>query len=389
LKSDRRVVIIGAGIAGVATALDLLDRGGSEVVILERFGPGFGSSSKSAGVIETQYLDRSAIEVRAHGLQYFERFAEDHEVSLVRSGYLRLAEKPSDLEEFERSIEMQREFGINDPELIDATEIERRWPRIRMEGRVGGLFGPSDGYIDSYEFTLNGASKIIRLGGRIVNGVEVLGVKEQGDGSLELQTNAGEFVADYVVNAAGPWARNVAALFGLDIPQNNQLRPKIKLDHETPIEPLLPFVMDYVPGSGQDGIYFRSETPHELFVGIHTDESIAEERDPDIHLGSAPQAFIERVRDLLPARLDIPENVRLGETWTGLYAISPDNKPIVDIHPEMPRVVHVMGAGGSGIQLAPAMSKIAADLVTNQTPSAFPNTDWSLSRFPQAVKPTN
>lgn len=380
MANDRRVVIIGAGIAGVATALDLLERGGSDVVVLERYGPGFGSSSKSAGVIETQYLDRSAVEVRNYGLRYFERFAEKHEVALVQSGYLRLAQESADMESFRKSISLQQEFDITDPELLDVEEIQRRWPRIRMDGRVGGLFGPSDGYVDSYEFTLCAASQIVRLGGRVINGVDVLEATHASDGTWNLKTNQGIYEADFIVNAAGPWAKNVAKIFGADMPQNNQLRPKIKIEHREKLDTLLPFVMDYVPGSGRDGIYFRSETPNELFVGIHTDESIQEERDPDIRLGEASQEFVDRVKELLPTRLETPKGLRLGRTWTGLYAISPDNKPIVDVHPDAPGVVHSMGAGGSGIQLAPAMARIAADLILDSSTNSFPNTDWSINR---------
>lgn len=139
--------------------------------------------------------------------------------------------------------------------------------------------------------------------------------------------------------------------------------------------------MDYVPGSGLDGIYFRSETPNELFVGIHTDESIQEERDPDTELGAAPDEFLDRVQSMLPERLVVPKGMERGKTWTGLYAISPDNKPIVGVDPAARNVVHVMGAGGSGIQLAPAMAQMAVELVLEGAVSSFSGTNWSPRRF--------
>lgn len=381
MASDRRIIIIGAGIAGLTTALELSQMGFSDITVLEQHGPGFGSSSKSAGVIETQYLDRSGIHVRDFGLRYFEQFAADYGIMLARSGYLRFGATDADLEVFQQSIDMQKEFGITDPVVLSASEIEKRWPRLITDDRAGAVFGPSDGHIDSYEYVLRAAAVLIAKGVAIQNGISVTGAQQNADDSWSIATNNGSFEADVVVNAAGPWARKISELFGTPVPQNNQLRPKVKIHHEEALDQLVPFVMDYVPGSGLDGIYFRSETPNELFVGIHTDESIQEERDPEAALGAAPQEFIDRVNELLPTRLKLPAGMRLGRTWTGLYAISPDNKPIVTTHPAARNIVHVMGAGGSGIQLAPAMARMAAELAATGETTSFAGTDWSLARF--------
>lgn len=374
-------MIIGAGVAGLTTALELVRMGFDDITVLEQHGPGFGSSSKSAGVVETQYLDRSGIHVRDFGLRYFERFAADYGILLARSGYLRYGATHADLELFQRSLDMQKEFGITDPVILSPKEIEQRWPRLITDGRAGAVFGPSDGHVDSYEYVLRSAALLIAKGVAMQNGITVESATQGPNEIWELKTNNGTFLADVVINAAGPWARKVADLFGTPMPQNNQLRPKVKIHHEEALDPLIPFVMDYVPGSGLDGVYFRSETPNVLFVGIHTDESIQEERDPEATLGAAPQQFLDRVNSLLPTRLREPKGMRLGRTWTGLYAISPDNKPIVSHHPAASNVVHVMGAGGSGIQLAPAMGRIAAELAATGDTTAFPGTDWSLGRF--------
>ena len=381
MSNDRRIVIIGAGVAGLTTALELVDAGHTEIIVLEQHGPGFGSSGKSAGVVETQYLDRAGIHVRDYGLRFFERFAEAHGIVLVRSGYLRYGSTDADLEAFQRSIDIQRDFGITDPVLLGPAEIEARWPRLITDGRIGAVFGPSDGHVDSYEYSLKAAGVLVARGIPFLQGVSVIGAERDGAGAWVLATTAGPITADVVINGAGPWAKRVSELFGTPMPLNNQLRPKVKFTHTESVDPLLPFTMDYVPGSGTDGIYFRSETPNELFVGIHTDESIQEERDPDAPLGEASAEFIDRVRTLLPQRLRQPEGMQLGRTWSGLYPISPDNKPIVGAHPAAADVIHVMGAGGSGIQLAPAMGRIAAELALSGTTTTFPDTNWSFARF--------
>lgn len=384
VSNDRRIVIIGAGVAGLTTALELLDAGHTDITVLEQYGPGFGSSGKSAGVVETQYLDRAGIHVRDFGLRFFERFAAAHGTALVRSGYLRYGSTAADLDAFQRSIDIQREFGITDPVLMTPAEIEARWPRLITDDRIGAVFGPSDGHVDSYEYSLNAASVLVARNVAFLQGVTVTAAERDASGAWALETTAGRVIGDIVVNAAGPWAKRVSKLFGTPMPLNNQLRPKVKFTHTEAVDPFIPFVMDYVPGSGTDGVYFRSETANELFVGIHTDESIQEERDPDAALGAAPQEFIDRVRALLPQRLRVPGGMTLGRTWSGLYPISPDNKPIVGTHPAAADVVHVMGAGGSGIQLAPAMGRIAAEIALTGASTTFPDTDWSFDRFAPA-----
>ncbi|NUL48298.1 FAD-binding oxidoreductase [Cellulosimicrobium funkei] len=381
MGNDRRIVIIGAGVAGLTTALELLGQGHTDITVLEQHGPGFGSSGKSAGVIETQYLDRGGIHVRDFGLRYFERFADDHGISLVRSGYLRYGGTDADMELFQRSLEIQREFGITDPVLLTPREVEERWPALVTDGRVGAVFGPSDGHIESYEFSLRAASVLVARDIPLLLGVALRGAVRDAGGAWTLQTSAGEVTADIVINAAGPWAKHVSEMFGAPMPLNNQLRPKVKMTHSEPLDPMVPFVMDYVPGSGRDGVYFRSEAPSEIFVGIHTDESIQEERDPDDVLGPAPQAFVDRVLDLLPTRLRMPEGLVLGRTWSGLYPISPDNRPIVGASRAATDVVHVMGAGGSGIQLAPAMGRMAAEIALTGKTTSFPDTDWGTARL--------
>ena len=381
MSTNPRVAIIGAGIAGVTTALALQEAGCTAITLFEQEEPAFGSSGRSAGVVETQYLDRPSIRVRHFGLEYFERFSHDHGIHLTRTGYLRLARHTDDLKRFIDSLSIQREFGITDPVILTPEEVVSRWPRLRMTDRVGAVFGPSDGHIESAEFTRRAAHLAVQRGARLQSGVTLRAAELTSAGAWLLRTDSEVFEADVVVNAAGPWAGRIAALFGAEVPLNNQLRPKANLTHDEAMSEPLPFVMDYVPGSGTDGVYFRSETPTELFVGIHTDEALEEDQDPEAPLVPAPTAFVERCLRLLKEQLRTPDGLKVGRTWTGLYAMSPDHRPIVGSHPEAPNVVHVMAAGGTGIQLAPAMAKVASELVMSGTTTVFPDVDWSLARF--------
>ncbi|MBU2668079.1 FAD-binding oxidoreductase [Actinoplanes bogorensis] len=373
-----RIVIVGAGVAGLTTALELRRRTTSAITVLDRGGPGFGSSSRSAGVVETQYMSATDIATRSFGLRYFEDFATRYGTTLVRDGYLRLGATEADLDRFRDSVALQAELGITGPAVLTRAEVERRWPRLRLDGRAGALYGPADGHVDSYEFCLRAAAVLVSQGVTLRSGVTVTAADHDSSGWI-LRTTAGPIGADLVINAAGPWATQLGELLGAPVPVENQLRPKVKLTHTEALDQLVPFVMDYVPGSGTDGVYFRSETPHELFVGIHTEENLEDPYDPDALLPEAPAAFVERALSLLPERLRVPAGLEVGPTWTGLYPMTPDGNPIAGPHPADPTVGLVIGGGGNGVQLAPAMARHLVDQMEGAEPT-FPDLDWSLTR---------
>ncbi|QBJ96008.1 FAD-binding oxidoreductase [Rhodococcus sp. ABRD24] len=374
------VIIVGAGVSGLSTALELVDAGLTNVTVLERRHPGEGSSGLSVGMVETQYFDVGDIETRVYGRRFFDRMSTDHGLGFVHGGYLRLAASDSDIRDFEASVTAQADYGVDDSFVLTADEITRRWPRIVMTDRLGGLFGSTDGYIDGYEFCTLAAGLISAKGGLVVNNAELLSATK-GSGQWQLDTTRGTFRADVVVNAAGPWAGVVGDLLGAPVPLNPQLHGAVTIDLGRDADTLLPFVMDYVPNSGTDGIYFRSERPDQLIAGLHTDEDIHEPVSPDIPLGKVSHHFLERLSELMDERLRLPEDVGISGSWQGIYPMSPDHRPIVGAHPDAPSVVCALGAGGSGIQLAPAVGRLAAESIL-QCPTAFSDAvNWSPSRF--------
>lgn len=380
--NDCRVAIVGGGIIGLATAVELLRLGVENVTVLEARHPGDGSSGRSVGMVETQYLDTAAIEVRAFGHARFSAWQRDHGLAFVRGGYLRMAHDEADLERFASSVTTQARFGVDDAVVLTPADIVTRWPHLVVDDRAGALFGPSDGYVDGYECCALLARLVKDAGGRVVTNAAVHGVESASTGGRILATDKGAFPADVVVNAAGGWAGEVGALLGAPVPLRPQLHGAITIELGQPMSHPLPFVMDYVPGSGTDGIYFRSERPDQLIAGLHTDEAIHGPVSPDIALGRVPHDVIERISSLMAARLTDIDGAGVGRSWTGIYPMTPDHKPIVGPHPGAPDVICALGAGGSGIQLSPAIARIAAEEIVDGKSTTF-STDpgWTSTRL--------
>ena len=119
------VVVIGGGVLGLATALELVDRGVTDVSVIDRAPPGEGSSGRSVGMVETQYFRPDDIEARVYGRRYYDRMVAEHGLHFVASGYLRLGSTETDIATFERSVQVQKGFGVNDAHVLRSDEIAR------------------------------------------------------------------------------------------------------------------------------------------------------------------------------------------------------------------------------------------------------------------------
>jgi sarcosine oxidase subunit beta len=365
------VVVIGAGALGLCTAHELLERGAEGVTVLDARHVAAGSSGLSVGIIETQYLDPLAIEVRVWSMRAFAALERDRGLRIVRNGYLRAAHSEADLAAFERSVELQRELGVTDAAVLDRAQLARLVPDMRTDDLAGGLFGPSDGYIDGHLYCSLLADWITERGGRILARTEVQGHERDG-GRHRLTTSTGVLECDQVVNAAGGWAGEVGELLGAPVallPERHQAL-HVRLGRE--LEYLMPSVMDYIPSSGSLGLYVRDEGPGRLVAGLHTEEAM-DVVAPGEATRSQALEFTERVAERFAERLPGLADAQLGDVWAGIYPMSPDGRPVVGREPSDPSVVTVAGAGGSGLQSSPALGALAADWVVHGEPRTIPD----------------
>jgi sarcosine oxidase subunit beta len=375
-----KVVVIGAGVLGLSTALELVNRGVTDVHVIERSHPGEGSSGRSVGMVETQYFRADDVEARVYGRRFYDRMVADHGLAFVACGYLRLGSTANDIAAFEGSVQTQRQFGVDDAKVLAVDEISRRWPQLVTSDRIGGLYGESDGYIDGYEYCTLAARLIKAAGAKISTNSELLSAATDVDGRWQVVTSTGTFEADVVVNAAGAWGATVGERLGAPVALHPQLHGAVTVYLRTPMAPLLPFVMDYVPDSGTDGVYFRAERANQLIAGLHTDEGVHDPVSPDVKLKRVSDDDVERVLTLMAERLHIVDDLTVSGSWQGIYPMSPDHRPIVGSHPEQPTVICALGAGGSGIQLAPAIGLVAAEAVLDDTPTFAWSSAWAPNR---------
>ncbi|MFQ5828811.1 MAG: NAD(P)/FAD-dependent oxidoreductase [Candidatus Methylomirabilia bacterium] len=366
------VAVIGGGVSGLSCALTVAELGCKDVVLIERNSIASGSSGLSAGVFTRQYVTQLDIQLRTNAYEAFAELEREDGLLIARNGFLRLGHDAETVSQFEAGAKRQRELGVHDAVVLSPDEVANLIPDMECSDIVGGMYCPTDGHLDGHQLCMIYARKAEALGVRILQQTPLTGVEVGTRHTHRLLTTAGEIECDVVINAAGSWASEVGELLGARvtvIPQRHQIcRGQLM----SPPDCSMPFVMDYVVGSGEPGLYFRREGRDQLLAGLHTNEVLQSEcEDPDDYKGGVDFEFMELVATKLRTRLPGIGEIGLHNGWAGLYPMSLDGMPMVGPFAEQPTVIAACGLGGVGVNLSPIVGRLAAEWVVYGEPRAI------------------
>ena len=200
----------------------------------------------------------------------------------------------------------------------------------------------------------------------------VTAARERAGGRHELETSSATIECDVVVNAAGAWAAQIGRLLDAPAEVLPQRHQALVAHLPRALDYLMPSVVDYIPASGEIGLYFRHESSTSLIAGLHTEDRLHDVVDPDAYTRGGEHEFMTEVARRLEHRLPTLAGARLGGLWAGLYPLGPDGSPVVGPYPERPTVVAVIGGGGSGLQASPALGLTAAEWIVHGEPRTIP-----------------
>jgi sarcosine oxidase subunit beta len=384
LSERAEVVVIGGGVIGVATAHALAERNVTDVVVLEQEHLAFGSSGASAAVIETQYLDPNMIAITTYGHRLCSMLEEKYDLPFLHHGYLRLARLERDLDRYEESVRAQAEMGVVGPRVVSRSEITELVPGLRTDDLVGALWGPDDGFIDApaYCSILFGIAK--DMGVRLRRG-KVEAIELDRGRVARVALSSGEVLeCDVVVNAAGAWAAAIGRLVGLEVPVAGYRRQILTLEPIKPFSRPVPFVIDYVPGDEQPGLYFRDDGSHRLLAGMHEEGFLPHEvpEDPATFSRTIDVEYASQLWEMLAERLPWTADLRQSGGWAGLYPLTPDTRFIIGEAPTVPGFYNAAGGGGVGVQCSAGIGAIVADLITKgRTELVNSVEEYKISRF--------
>jgi sarcosine oxidase subunit beta len=354
VAEGHQVVIIGAGVIGCSLAFHLTRLGQRGVCIVEREHlPGSGSTSKANGGIRAQFTTEVNLRMSLLSMNILDKLADEIGEPPVyrKAGYLFVTGDPQRLQGMANAVQYQRERGVT-VDLLDADGVRAEAPFVA--GPVlGGTFGARDGFIDPGGLANFFLREAARAGVEIRYQAEVTAIERDHSGDFCVTTTAGSMSAPVVVDAAGPYARGVAAMLGVDLPVE-PVRRHLILSGPCPSLPsLIPMTVD-----ADSGVLIRREGDRVLIAYSNPDEPAGfnTEFDPD---------FPERIADAVESRFPVvaAAGIDLRRSWAGLYEVTPDHNAVLGAAPDQPGFYLANGFSGHGVMHAPAAGRAIAELI--------------------------
>jgi len=360
LPKRASVVVIGGGVIGASVAHHLAERGVRDVVVFDRADrPGLGSTGAATGGYRAQY--GTAINIRLSLLARAKLMRFEEEIGVdpgyEQAGYLWLASTPAALVALAAGNRLQREEGLHEAMLVSVEQAASINPRVNLAGVLGGAFCPTDGFIRPLKILEGYKASAERQGVRFVWGAEVVAMRRDARGARvrAVECANGAIECDAVVNAAGAWAKAVAAMAGIALPVEplrRQVLPTLPTD-------ALPTSMPMTIWA-DDGYHLRVRDGRALLLwpspGVpeHPFETAV---DPD---------WMDEVEAATRRRVPVLSGVAVDRTaaWGGLYEISPDKHAILGRAAECENVYLANGSSGHGVMHAPALGQLLAEIVT-------------------------
>jgi sarcosine oxidase, subunit beta len=368
------VIVVGAGVIGASSAYHLA-RAGLRTLVLEAFGgPAEGSTGRSFASIRSQWADPLNIELSWRSIRAFRSFPADHgiDVGYRPTGYLLLV-PDGQWDAQLAAVDLQRAHGVP-VEVLDVAAAARITP-FTPDGIAGATWGPTDGVVDPHLAT-GGYLSLARAAGAQVlfrHPVSAIVPGARGDG-WSVTAGGQTHHARYVVNAAGGWSGEVAALAGLTVPVVHSRR-NIYATAPGALSAPVPMTIDL--GSG---MYVRSEGPRLLFGAARPDQ-------PDGYDVSVDWPWLESVLAIGTARFGWLADLPLDRSgcWAGTYENSPDRHGILGADPAAPTWINACGFSGHGLMQAPEIGRLVAEQIVTGAITSIDSRALRPDRFATAT----
>ncbi|MFO1170126.1 MAG: FAD-binding oxidoreductase [Hyphomicrobiaceae bacterium] len=367
MQSGHDLIVVGAGLVGLATAY-FAQKAGAKVLVLDRGATAYEASSRATGFLSLrgETPEESPLALIAEKLWPTLDEELGYPTEWKQKGRIWVAINELEAEKLKHTWASFETTDIGF-ELIDGKRCREIVPAF-TEDVIAGIYTPRSGHANTQRTSQAFAWAFQDLGGVIMEHTPVLSVIERSGKVAGVRTAGGDLHADKVVLAAG--ANNVALLdpFGVVYPT---APVRLEAMITTPLPPLFECCMI---GHGisvrqtRRGNLQLNGGPHEW---IDTDL----EREPEKPTTPIVRNMVRRVLELLP----IAKQAQLLRTWGGVVDITPDQMTIIHRF-DTPSGLVVASAGGHGFGMAPSLGQALSELALHGATNA-PISRLTLDRF--------
>lgn len=367
MKSEARVVVIGGGVVGVSALYHLARKGwGDDVVLLEKAELTSGSTWHAAGLLPLFNMSYSVGQIHKYSVQLYQELEGEtgQPVGFKQVGNLRLAMNQDRMDEYYQYAATARTIGVS-VRFLTPDGIRKLWPLCNVDGIVGGIFHPDDGYIQPADLTQALAKGARNRGAKIYRNTPVLAIEKSSSGNWLVITPNGNVSCEHVISATGNFARQTGEMVNLDI-------PVIPVEHQFIVTERHPELVrrrengepEMAVLRESDGSWYLREEADGFILGPY------EKGAPCCYVdGPDPRAeyelFQEDIDRLAPhieaAIMRVPAfgEVGMKKVYNGAIAYTPDGNPIIgpawgldNFWLNEGHSFGITAAGGAGWQLA-------------------------------------
>ena len=356
------IAIVGAGIAGLATAHALTRDRAASVAIFDLSWPGSGDSGRSFSMVRRHYSNPVVARLAMAGSRTIMNWEDEVGVAdagFVRCGYL-LTVPERLVDACRGNVQMLAGLGL-DTRYLERGEIPDVEPELSLEGVAGAAHEPDGGFADAQKMCLGWFTAAASRGLRHHLGTRVRRLVADGDRVSGVETDEGVVGAERVVLATGAWANDLLAPLGAALPIELR-RLQVAVLRTRAGGPLPSAVVS----DAVTNVVVRPDRGHRFCAVAYAGEDVLERADDCDH--GLTDGYLDAVRAGLEQRYPRLADFELVRGFAGPYDVTPDWNPVIGPCPGVEGLYLATGWSGHGFKLSPAVGEVVAAEVTGRTP---------------------
>jgi sarcosine oxidase subunit beta len=372
MSNTADIIIIGGGIHGASLAFHL-GRCGMKALVLEKKVLASGATGRSSGLVRMHYDLEPESRLAWKSFEYFRNWKEivGGDCGFTRTGFIQLVPE-KDEEALRNNILMHQKIGIPSL-LVTPDDVKRIAPHFRTDDFSIAAYEPESGYADPNAAATSLMDAAKRLGARLIQDCAVLDIQLASGKVTGVSTTQGEFSTPIVVNAAGAWTKEVAAMVDVELPITTWRHDVMYVKNPASLPEHSPAVIDNI-----HSMYFRPETGGLTLVGLEDNNPLGESADG--YTDRAQPGFVERAIDRICKRIPAMEAGDLHSDNGGYDGISKDLRAVLgQIGPE--GFYCQCGFSGTGFKIAPAVGLCMSELIADGIAKTIDITPFDPNRF--------
>ncbi len=372
MSNTADIIIIGGGIHGASLAFHL-GRRGMKALVLEKKVLASGATGRSSGLVRMHYDLEPESRLAWESFHYFRNWKEivGGDCGFTRTGFIQLVPE-KDEEALRNNILMHQRIGIPSL-LVTPDDVKRLAPHFRTDDFNIAAYEPESGYADPNAAATSLMDAAKGLGARLIQDCVVREIQLASGKVTGVSTSQGKFSAPIVVNAAGAWAKEVAAMVNVELPISTWRHDVMYVKNPTSVPEHSPTVIDNI-----HSMYFRPETGGLTLVGLEDNNPLGE--SPEGYTDRAQPGFVERAIDRICKRIPAMEEGDLHSNNGGYDGISEDLRAVLgQVGPE--GFYCQCGFSGTGFKIAPAVGLCMSELIVDGAAKTIDITPFDPNRF--------